>query len=62
MEGNLGTHEALELHELITFKSLCVTKASIMQLLVSDEELKTIMQQDVEISSKHIEALKNYLS
>ncbi|WP_216830644.1 hypothetical protein [Alkalihalobacterium elongatum] len=61
MGENLGVHETLELHELITFKSLCLTKATIMQALVTDQNLKDIMQQDVQMTSRHIEELKTHL-
>ena len=62
MQSKLGIHESLELHELLTFKSLCLTKSTIMKLLVSDEKLKGIMQEDVEKSSKHIKELKKFMS
>ncbi|PKG22664.1 lipoyl synthase [Niallia nealsonii] len=62
MRENIGVHEALEIHELLTFKSLCLTKSSIMQGLVSDPKLKEIMKQDVIKASQHIEDLKNHLS
>jgi similar to spore coat protein len=62
MRENLGVHESLELHELVTFKSLCLTKASIMQGLVTNPELKAIMQQDVTMTSRHIEELVNHLT
>jgi similar to spore coat protein len=62
MRENLGVHESLELHELVTFKSLCLTKVSIMQGLVTDPKLKEIMQQDVGMTSQHIEELKDHLT
>ncbi|WP_019416267.1 hypothetical protein [Paenisporosarcina sp. TG20] len=61
MRENLGVHESLELHELLTFKSLCLTKSFIMQGLVKDEKLKEIMQQDVNMSSRHLKELKKHL-
>ena len=42
MREDLGVHETLEIHELLTFKSLCLTKSLIMQIMVTDEELKKI--------------------
>ncbi len=58
----LGVHEVLEIHELMTFKSLCLTKSTMMQGLVTDQKLKDIMQQDVTMSSKQLEELKTHLS
>ncbi|UTR16810.1 hypothetical protein MM221_09980 [Salipaludibacillus sp. LMS25] len=60
MPQNIGVHESLELHELMTFKSLCLTKATVMQGLVSDNELKTIMQEDVTASKRHLADLEKY--
>lgn len=62
MIDNIGVHEGLELHELITFKSLCLTKSTVMQALVTDPALKEIMQEDVSASSRHIEDLKRHLT
>ncbi|WP_245805896.1 hypothetical protein [Bacillus alkalicellulosilyticus] len=46
----------------MTFKSLCLTKSTMMQGLVTDQKLKDIMQQDVTMSSKQLEELKTHLS
>ncbi|MBU8907891.1 hypothetical protein [Desertibacillus haloalkaliphilus] len=62
MREKLGVHETLELHELLTFKSLCLTKASVMQGLVSDENLKELMQQDVTMATQQVEELKKHLN
>lgn len=58
MECNLLTpHETIELHELITFKNVCLTKSISMSILVSDNELKSILKQDAVTTQKHIEDL-----
>ncbi|MFB9757214.1 hypothetical protein [Ectobacillus funiculus] len=62
MREQLGVHELLELHELLVFKSLCVTKSSAMQKLVTDEQLKKMMQDDVDMSARHATDLKNHLT
>ncbi|MCQ6563496.1 MULTISPECIES: spore gernimation protein GerQ [Paenibacillus] len=46
----LAPHEALEIHEAINFKTLCLAKSKLMQGLVFDQELKDLMQKDVEQS------------
>ncbi|MCR2807102.1 spore gernimation protein GerQ [Paenibacillus soyae] len=46
----LAPHEALDLHEIINFKTLCLSKSKLMQGLVFDQELKQLMQKDVEQS------------
>jgi similar to spore coat protein len=51
-------NETMQLHELLTFKNLCLTKSVTMAPLVYDDELKAIMKQDVDIAYKHINELK----
>ena len=58
---NVGVHEALELHEILVFKTLCATKSSTMAKLTSDPQLKTILGQDVKQSKQHINTLQNHL-
>jgi similar to spore coat protein len=58
----LAVHETMELHELLMFKTTCMTKSKTMQTLVQDDELKSMMQQDVDQSTKAIQGLQNLLS
>jgi similar to spore coat protein len=61
--GNtIAPHEALELHELLTFKNVCATKASSMAALVKDEELKSILQQDFTTGKEHIKELNDLIA
>jgi similar to spore coat protein len=46
----LAAHESLDLHEVINFKTLCLAKSKLMQGLVFDEDLKALMQKDVDQS------------
>lgn len=62
MTKYLGLHETLDLHELLSFKNLCLTKATMMSGLAQDEELKSILSEDVTIGSKHIEVLQQFLT
>ncbi|UOE96227.1 MULTISPECIES: hypothetical protein [Bacillaceae] len=57
----MAIHETVEVHELVTFKSLCLTKAATMQALVTDQELKNLMAQDIQMTTKHIQDLQHYL-
>ncbi|WP_054635383.1 hypothetical protein [Thalassobacillus sp. C254] len=61
VEQKLGVHEAAELHELVMFKNLCLTKSSTMQGLVNDNELQTLMQQDIQSSTQAIQQLQGLL-
>lgn len=55
-------HETLEVHEIAAFKTICLTKSKTMRALVSDPELKAILQQDVEISTRQLEELNAILT
>jgi len=55
-------HETLEVREIASFKTICLTKSKTMQTLVSDPELRSLMQRDVELSSRHLVELGSILS
>jgi similar to spore coat protein len=60
--GNtIAPHEALELHELLTFKNICATKSATMSALVKDDELKSILQQDFTMGKEHIKELQDLM-
>ncbi|MHC1684189.1 MAG: spore coat protein [Clostridiaceae bacterium] len=52
-------NESIQLHELLTFKNTCLTKSATMTKFVSDEELKTILDQDVIKGEQHIKELRD---
>ena len=54
-------NESLQLHELLTFKNLCLTKSFTMSPLVSDEELKSILKQDVTTGRQHVTDLRRLI-
>lgn len=55
-------HETLELHEITSFKTVCLTKSKTMQTLVSDPNLLSILQQDAQVTARQVEDLKSLLS
>ncbi|WP_336758576.1 spore coat protein [Paenibacillus sp. USHLN196] len=57
----LALHEKLEVHELLTLKTSCATKAVTMLELVKDDKLKSLIEEDLDNSSKAIEELKSLL-
>ena len=57
----LALHEQLEVHEVLIFKTNCVTKGKLFVDLVQDEKLKEILQEDLELSVKAIKDLKKVL-
>lgn len=58
-KGQLTLHEAMEVHEMLNFKTVCMTKSKLMQGLVFDQELKALLQKDVEQSMKAIHTLQS---
>ncbi|MDK8189809.1 spore gernimation protein GerQ [Paenibacillus sp. UMB7766-LJ446] len=54
---SLAPHESLDLHEVLNFKTLCAAKSKLMQGVVFDQELKKLMQKDVEQSTVAISEL-----
>lgn len=61
-DTRMALHEVLEIHELLAFKNVCLTKASVMPVLVSDERLKALMAQTATIDRRHISDLQALLS
>nr|WGD85486.1 spore gernimation protein GerQ [Bacillus subtilis] len=54
----LAAHEAVDLHEIVNFKTLCIAKSKLMQGLVFDQELKDLMQKDVQQSIQDLTELQ----
>ncbi|MBT2624114.1 hypothetical protein J7I81_01725 [Bacillus sp. ISL-32] len=57
-----GFHETLDLHELLVFKNLCLTKSSTMTGLVQDQELRDILKQDALKTRRQVERLQSLLA
>ncbi|MBY0083984.1 hypothetical protein HP567_006910 [Brevibacillus sp. M2.1A] len=57
-----GLHEQLELHEIATFKTICMTKSKTMQGLVSDETLGQLLADDVLVSTRQLQELSSLLT
>jgi similar to spore coat protein len=60
-EQSIALNESLQLHELLTFKNLCLTKSITMSPLTSDSQLKSILENDVTLTQKHIRELKGIM-
>ncbi|APH69347.1 spore gernimation protein GerQ [Bacillus spizizenii] len=54
----LAAHEAVDLHEIVNFKTLCIAKSKLMQGLVFDQDLKDLMQKDVQQSIQDLTDLQ----
>ncbi|MCF7754241.1 hypothetical protein KQ941_07320 [Paenibacillus xylanexedens] len=62
MNSTYALHEMLEVHEIAAFKTVCMTKCKTMQALVTDPELKQILQQDAILSQQQLQELGGVLS
>ncbi|HBU82589.1 MULTISPECIES: hypothetical protein [Paenibacillus] len=62
MNPTYAMHEALEVHEIAAFKTVCMTKSKTMQALVTDPELKLILQQDAAMSSDQLAELASIMT
>ncbi|HET7628115.1 MAG TPA: spore gernimation protein GerQ [Bacillales bacterium] len=55
----LAAHEALEIHEALNLKTLDLAKSKLMQGLVFDQDLRALMQKNVEQSLLGIRDLQS---
>lgn len=62
MNQAITLHETLEIHELLNFKTICMTTSKLAQGVVFDQELKTIMEKDVKQSMLAVNALQKLLT
>ncbi|MGX6445226.1 hypothetical protein ACWM35_18580 [Neobacillus sp. K501] len=62
MTKHMALHETLEVHELLTFKNLCLTKAVMMSGLVQDPALKAILLNDVTSGTTFVTRLKEFIT
>ncbi|MDS9998339.1 spore coat protein [Bacillus atrophaeus] len=57
-QDRLANHETMETHEILNFKTVCLLKSKMMQGLVFDQELRALMEKDVQQSIKDITELQ----
>lgn len=62
MAKELAMHEKLEVHEVLIFKTACAAKNKVFSGLVKDQELKAILEEDLELSKKAIKDLRKLLA
>lgn len=60
-QQGIAPHESFELHEILTFKNVCLTKSTTMSSLVSDQKLKAILQQDITTTQGQIRELQTLM-
>ncbi|MEW9052325.1 MAG: spore coat protein [Neobacillus sp.] len=53
----LALHETLETHEIINFKTVCLLRSKLMQGICFNNELKQLMEKDVQQSIQDLNEL-----
>jgi similar to spore coat protein len=61
-QGTLAPHETMQLHEMLNFKTVCMTTSKLMEGVVFDQELKALLEKDVQQSIKDIKVLEGLYS
>lgn len=57
-QSALAFHETMDTHEMLNFKTACLIKSKLMQGICFDNDLKALMEKDVQQSLKAIQELK----
>ncbi|NIK71725.1 MULTISPECIES: spore gernimation protein GerQ [unclassified Paenibacillus] len=57
-QQRLAAHESLEIHEALNLKTLALAKSKLMQGLVFDQELRDLMEKDVQQTMQAIADLQ----
>lgn len=58
MNQTLLPHEMMEVHEILNLKTICMTTSKMMQGIVFDQDLKALMEKDVQQSLKAVTELR----
>jgi similar to spore coat protein len=61
-QQNLALHETMEIHELLNLKTICMTKSKMIQGIVFDQELKALLEKDVQQSITQAKVLQDLLA
>jgi similar to spore coat protein len=57
-EGSIPLHETLKLHELINYKTISIIKSKMTQGLVFNQDLKSLLKEDVRQSLDAVNELQ----
>ncbi len=62
IRDGLTFHESMEIHELLNFKTICMATSKLAQGVVFDQELKALLDKDVQQSMEDVRILESLLS
>ncbi|AQR91165.1 hypothetical protein [Clostridium saccharobutylicum] len=60
-ENYLGPNETMQIHEMLNFKTICMTTSKMMEGVVFDQDLKALLEKDVQQSIAEISSLQGLL-
>ena len=58
---HLAPNETMQVHEMLNFKAICMTTSKMMEGVVFDQDLKALLEKDVQQSITAISNLQNLL-
>lgn len=58
----LSPHEMLCLHEILSLKNTCALKSSLLQAIISDQQLKDLSNTEMTNTKRQIQELQSLLS
>lgn len=61
-QHNLTLHETMEIHELLNFKTICMTTSKLTQGVVFDQELKALLDKDTKQALQDVNILQGLLT
>ncbi len=61
-QGNLAPNETMQIHEMLNFKTVCMATSKMMEGVVFDQDLKSLLEKDVQQSISSIGNLQNLLT
>ncbi|MDP4143639.1 MAG: spore coat protein [Bacillota bacterium] len=61
-QKNLAPNETMQVHEMLNFKTVCMASSKMMEGVVFDQELKALLEKDVQQSIKDINDLQKLLA
>ncbi|WP_102349095.1 spore coat protein [Bacillus sp. Marseille-P3661] len=57
-QQGLAFHESMDTHEIMNFKTVCLLQSKMMQGIVFDQDLRALMEKDVQQSIIDIKELQ----
>lgn len=58
---HLAPNETMQIHEMLNFKTVCMSTSKMMEGVVFDQDLKALLEKDVQQSIKSIATLQELL-